>query len=123
MSTFVYSWHMEYLGQAIQALRKSKGWSLAKLEAKSGVSKAYIQKLESGERGKRPGMEIVERIAAALGKTVDELKSWRPPDIAIRDALLATLTPEQQRDIDDRIKRYADSNRKGLSDAGETVAG
>lgn len=60
------------LGQRIRALRLGRGWSLAALAERSGVSKAYISDLENGTAGK-PNIQYVYSVATALGVTIDEL--------------------------------------------------
>jgi transcriptional regulator with XRE-family HTH domain len=60
------------LGHRIRFLRQGKGWSLADLADKSGVSKAYISDLENAAAGK-PNVQYVFSIAKALDTTLDGL--------------------------------------------------
>jgi len=60
------------LGQGLRNLRLGKGWSLAELSEKSGVSKAYISDLENGTAG-RPNIQYVYAISMALEVTLDAL--------------------------------------------------
>lgn len=63
---------LKKLGANIRFRRQGKGWSLAELAEKSGVSKAYISDLENGLAGK-PNIQYVFNIAVALDATIDEL--------------------------------------------------
>ena len=60
------------LGHEIRFRRQGKGWALAELSARSGVSKAYISDLENGVAGK-PNVQYLYTIAVALDATLDEL--------------------------------------------------
>ena len=55
----------------IKAIRKAKGVTQKDLAIAAGVSGPYIHDLENEARGAKP--ETLERIASALGVTVDEL--------------------------------------------------
>ncbi len=57
----------------IKYLRKQKNWSLRKLGLESGVSFVYIRELEAGKK-KRPSLDVIERIANALGATIFDLR-------------------------------------------------
>jgi transcriptional regulator with XRE-family HTH domain len=63
---------LKRLGHAIRFRRQGKGWGLAELALKSGVSKAYISDLENGIAGK-PNIQYLYSIARALDVTLDEL--------------------------------------------------
>jgi len=65
---------LKKLGEAVRFRRLGKGWSLADLADKSGVSKAYISDLENGSAG-TPNIQYVYAIAVALDTTLDELLS------------------------------------------------
>jgi XRE family transcriptional regulator of biofilm formation len=60
------------LGHRVRFHRQGKGWTIATLAEKSGVSKAYISDLENGVAGK-PNIQYVYSIAVALGITLDDL--------------------------------------------------
>ncbi len=64
------------LGARIRAARRSAGLTQADL-ARSIVSPSYLSRLEAGERS--PGLETLERLAEALGLTVEELLAGRLP--------------------------------------------
>lgn len=56
----------------IQEARKAAGMTQTELANAAGVSQPYIVDLERGARGAKP--ETWERIASALGVTVEELR-------------------------------------------------
>ena len=60
------------LGARITALRMRMGESAASFAARSGVAKSHIYKLESGGLD-NPTVTTLNRIAGALGVTLDEL--------------------------------------------------
>ncbi len=53
----------------IEMYRKQKGWSLARLAKESEISVGYLCHLGKGTR-KNPSVDVMERIAKALGKDV-----------------------------------------------------
>lgn len=55
----------ETFGALIRHLRTKKGFSLRDLEKVTGVSSAYIHRIEKGER-KSPSLRIVDKLAEAL---------------------------------------------------------
>ena len=56
------------LGARLRELRKEKGLKLAALANKSGVSLAYVSEVERGK--KLPSLEVLDRLAGALGLSV-----------------------------------------------------
>lgn len=56
----------------INKIRKEKGLTLAELSNLSGISVGYLCHLEKGSR-KNPSLEIMQRIAKALDKTIAEI--------------------------------------------------
>ena len=60
------------IGDMIAKVRKEKGMTLLELSNKSGVSIGYLCHLEKGSR-KNPSLEIMDKIAAAIGKTISEI--------------------------------------------------
>lgn len=55
----------------IKEIREAQGMTQTELAARAGVSQPYIHDLENNNRGAR--RETLERVANALGVTVDEL--------------------------------------------------
>lgn len=70
------------LGERLRKAREERGWSIRKLEAKSGVSNSAINLIESGRRP-NPRLSTVQRLAAALDVSVAYLSGQtddpRPP--------------------------------------------
>src|SRR5436305_735088 len=59
------------LAARIALEREARGWSLAALAAKSGVSKAMISKIERGEAS--PTATLLGRLSGAFGLTLSTL--------------------------------------------------
>ena len=56
----------------LKKIRIEKGMALLELSNKSGVSIGYLCHLEKGSR-KNPSLEIMDKIAVAIGKTISEI--------------------------------------------------
>lgn len=66
-------------GVRLRELRLAQGMTQAQLAESSEVTTTYIGRLESG--GAAPGIDLVERLARALGTTIaDLLPASDPPD-------------------------------------------
>jgi transcriptional regulator with XRE-family HTH domain len=59
-------------------LKKKPRWNQQMLSDASGVSKATISRIESMSQGASPGRDILERLAQALGVSVEVLVAWPP---------------------------------------------
>jgi transcriptional regulator with XRE-family HTH domain len=85
-------------GQRLRELRLAKGMSQAELAHQSEVTTNYISRLEGG--GAAPGIDLVARIALALGVSIadllptssilDDLESTRQQAKKLFDALVTT---------------------------------
>lgn len=65
----------------LKELRRSRGMTQAALASKAHVQTSYVGRLESG--GACPGIDLLERLAKALGAPVAELLPDSPsPDTA-----------------------------------------
>ncbi len=63
----------------LREARRSRGMTQAELGRRANISESYIRRLESA--GAAPGIDMVERLAVALGTTVAELLPATPlPD-------------------------------------------
>ncbi len=60
------------LRTVLKNLRQGQGLTMAELAKKAQVTDAYIAQLETGRR-KNPSLEILKRLARALGVPVTEL--------------------------------------------------
>lgn len=82
----------------IKELREQFGMSMYRLAKLSGVSQAYISKVEAGERN--PTAEVLERLCSAFGITLAEFFSDEsneiPPDIMQLMNIAQRLTPAQR---------------------------
>jgi transcriptional regulator with XRE-family HTH domain len=66
-------------GARLRELRNSRGMTQAELAAKAHVTASYVWRLESG--GAAPGIDLVDRLAVALGTTAaDLLPVAEPPE-------------------------------------------
>jgi transcriptional regulator with XRE-family HTH domain len=98
---------LEKLGHKVRFNRHGKGWTMAQLAEKSGVSKAYISDLENGNAG-TPNIQYVYAIAVALGVTLDQLLEDAKPSGG----------PKSRKEIADLPPGLAELQKKaGLSDA------
>jgi transcriptional regulator with XRE-family HTH domain len=60
------------LGRALKTLRISRELGLRELATKANVPPGYLAELESG-RKKNPSLDVLKRLARALGVPVTEL--------------------------------------------------
>ncbi len=60
------------LGRMLKTRREEKGLTQVALAKRARVTQTYIAKLESGDK-KNPSLEILQRLAKALGVPVTEL--------------------------------------------------
>lgn len=60
------------LGRAIVRWREKRGWTTYRLAQKTGVGDPYLRRLEQGQ-GARVGLDVLVRLAGALGTTADTL--------------------------------------------------
>jgi len=62
---------MATLGAEIKKARAEKGWQQQDLQAATGLSQTYLSKIELDKVD--PRFSIVQRIARALGRSLDPL--------------------------------------------------
>ena len=62
------------IGERIRYLRLQKGYSISRLAKETGVSKTYLSNLDRGVQN-NPSLQILEKVAARFGITVDQLIS------------------------------------------------
>ena len=58
--------------ETLKSARENKGWSLDDLARRSGIDKQSIHRIEKGEK-KRNRIDVIEKLARALGLTADDL--------------------------------------------------
>jgi len=72
---------VQRFGGRLREVRTARGMTQTDLAANAQVSPAYVGRLERGEAA--PGIDLVDRLAAALGTTAgDLLPSAESPDTA-----------------------------------------
>jgi len=57
----------------IRRLREAQAMTQEQLAKRARVSQSYLSQLESGSRGKMPGLKVAQKIAKALGVPLGEL--------------------------------------------------
>lgn len=107
------------LGHTIRFLRQGRGWTLADLAERCGVSKAYISDLENGSAGK-PNIQYVFSVANALETTLDRLLDQAVPGRIKAESTPAVSVPpglaelKKQMDLsDDDVERLSSINFRG----------
>jgi len=89
----------ELVGRNIKEQRERAGLSLAQLAAATGISKAHLVRLE--KRGGNPSLEILGRIAEALGVTIADLVG----------APKLIYSPASDEEVPASLKAFADEAR------------
>jgi transcriptional regulator with XRE-family HTH domain len=84
----------------LRETRISRGFTQAELAEKAQVTAAYVSRLESA--GAAPGVDLVDRLAKALGATLIELLESKD----VPDAM--TLLRDQTRKLLESILKIAD---------------
>ncbi|WP_207956096.1 helix-turn-helix domain-containing protein [Rubrobacter marinus] len=59
------------IGARLRALRKERGWTLEDLAERTGLSRAYLSRLEAGER--QPSLSALSEVAHAYGISFSSL--------------------------------------------------
>lgn len=90
MKTFLSSIEAEELGTRIREARAERGWSLAEVARRTGLSRAYINALERG-KGRRPGAETIRSLEDVLGR----LTTAKPGELSDLPAGLQELAAER----------------------------
>ena len=62
---------VKHFGRCLTLLREREGMTRAKLAQKSGISAAYVGRLEKGEVW--PGLNVLDGLASSLGMTAGEM--------------------------------------------------
>ena len=69
--------HRTSIGQRVRWAREGRAWTRTELADRAGVNIYWLTSLELRPPA-NPGIENVQRLAAAFGMTVDELLSYEP---------------------------------------------
>lgn len=105
----------------LREVRRSRGMTQAELAQQAQVTTSYVGRLETG--GAAPGIDLVARLAAALGTTVaDLLPATAPPDTLAflrkqAEGLFQTVLQSADREtllmLNPLLARIAESGAKG----------
>lgn len=95
-----YAEIVRLFGERLRELRHSRGMTQAELARQAHVTISYIGRLEAG--GAAPGIDLVDRLAAALGSTAPDLL----PATATPDTL--AVLKGQARSLFDSVLQSAD---------------
>ena len=99
---------VEGIGAKVAAARAQRGWSLAQLAQRAGLSTAAVHKIEKS--GMTPTIASLMKIAAALDKTVssfiDEIDTDREVTVTRRGERDQISTSKQGLDLRDVSGRY-----------------
>jgi transcriptional regulator with XRE-family HTH domain len=104
----------------LKEVRRSRGLTQMELSRQAQVTASYIWRLESG--GAAPGIDLVARLALALGTTIhDLLPATAPPDTsamlldqarALFDALLAAADRETLLMLNPLLARLVEASER-----------
>lgn len=90
------SWLERGLAQRLKVEREARGWSLAELAERSGVSRAMISKIERSEAS--PTAVLLGRLSGAFGLTLSVLLARAESDAAGHHRLMRSGDQLQWRD-------------------------
>src|SRR5918992_6057275 len=96
------------LGAKVARARSERGWSLAQLAERSGLSAATVHKIEKS--GMTPTIASLMKVAAALGKSVghfvEEADSGRPATVVRHGERAPVFTSKQGLVLENVSGRY-----------------
>ena len=111
------------LGQYLRAMRDAKGLSLRQVEAKSGISNAFVSQMESG-KVKQPSPVILYKLAETYGvpyESLMELAGYPSPSALTIEPRSASavfrrfgeITPTEEAELLDYLSFLRSRTRKG----------
>jgi transcriptional regulator with XRE-family HTH domain len=96
------------IGAKVAKARAERGWSLAMLAERAGLSTAAVHKIEKS--GMTPTIASLMKVAAALGKSVgyfvEEVEATRPVTLIRRDERSRLYTSKQGLELQNISGRY-----------------
>ncbi len=115
------------IGAKVSKARAERGWSLAQLAERSGLSTAAVHKIEKS--GMTPTIASLMKVAAALGKSVgyfvEEVEATRPVTVVRADERSRLYTSKQGLELQNISGRYgpfwvagAEAHLEPLADSG-----
>jgi transcriptional regulator with XRE-family HTH domain len=87
--------YLVWIGERIATRRKARGLTQEELAAKAHISGKHLSEVERAESG--PSLEMVHRLAKALGTTMPELTA-EEPETQLREELLNLLRGKSERE-------------------------
>ncbi|HEX7949770.1 MAG TPA: helix-turn-helix transcriptional regulator [Candidatus Limnocylindrales bacterium] len=99
------------LGERLRALRTAKALSVAEITRRARISRTYYYRLERAPRGSNPSLDVVSRLAAALGVARAELL---PGEDSHRSAALEALIASRRISPDEAhvLRKIAELTRE-----------
>jgi transcriptional regulator with XRE-family HTH domain len=115
------------IGSKVAKARAERGWSLAQLAERAGLSTAAVHKIEKS--GMTPTIASLMKVAAALGKSVgyfvEEVEATRPVTVIRKDERSRLYTSKQGLELQNISGRYgpfwvagAEAHLEPLADSG-----
>jgi transcriptional regulator with XRE-family HTH domain len=115
------------IGAKVAKARAERGWSLAQLAERSGLSTAAVHKIEKS--GMTPTIASLMKVASALGKSVgyfvEEVEATRPVTVVRADERTRLYTSKQGLELQNISGRYgpfwvagAEAHLEPLADSG-----
>lgn len=80
---------MATVGERIKEVREARNWTQEKLSEASGISKSFLSEVEN--RGKNISLDLLLRIAQALGTTVQYLATGEGEEPIMRKPIVIPL--------------------------------
>ena len=90
------------IGGNVKKKRELRGFSLSELAERAGVSKAFLWEIEQGN-SKRPGAEILFKIATALDVTLADLMGKEQPE---------TKRDEVEPEINEGLREFMNARKR-----------
>lgn len=82
----------EQLGKRVLALREARHWTQAELARRAFIGRSYVAHIEDGKN--MPSVDVIDRVASALGTTASMLLSGADPDVRSPEEVGATVLEE-----------------------------
>lgn len=104
---------MERFGVALKRARVARKMTQAQLGELSGIGRTHVNRIETGETY-RPTDETIDKLAAALDMTTDDLLANVEPPLMLREDRGAYVTDLEDDDLLQVYSRMRDADRKRL---------
>jgi len=96
------------IGPRIRRLRQQEGWTQSELARRAGITQEAVSAIEASKRA--PGLDVITRMAAAFGVTVDTLlrEEESPFEVLLRGEELTDADRHCVRRFVDLCQHYAE---------------